>query len=378
MSKELIGIGGNPNVETGHIHLVAKGEGKTGVAFCDKRTKGLEPNGKLTAADVTCAKCMEYRAFKDMIDPDKPNVPPDGDLPPDTKKTTGKKVKKTPEEIAEEAATAADKKSAAKKKPEPKKKAKAKTKKMEPYIDFAAVPNNDGTYVVKHIPSGRDFFDSIPSNVIAFALDALNSLPVRWQQDKPLPDDYVSLVRDTIKTVYKERKVRPPKHLTRPMKKQKKKKPAKPPKGVKIGDRKKSDNDQWMEFNGKRWVNVQKITRRKKPEKDKRVIKRRGKSPDDAGTAKRTIVRREAPAGLNKYGQVADKPPALITSHLENGAHLSEIISDLQDKFGMTEKRAMSKFRAICRKMARRLGITITHIIMGDPSNDYYHIAEDE
>jgi hypothetical protein len=73
-----------------------------------------------------------------------------------------------------------------------------------------------------------------------------------------------------------------------------------------------------------------------------------------------------------------DKPPALIAAHLLNGVHLSVVIQDLQDKFGMTEKRAHSKFRAITRKMARRLGIQITHILMGDASNDFYHIAEDE
>lgn len=379
MSKEFIGIGANPDVPEAHVHLVAKGPGKTGVAFCDRRTTGLVYQVLMTAADVTCKKCMEYKVFKDMIDPSRAKSPDTVGIP--TAKTKPPE-KKTETEKKAEAKKAADKdladdfkktkKAAEKKKATPK-------KTMEPYVDFAAVPNKDGTYKVKHIPSGRDFFDTVPASVIAFALEAINSLEDRWAGGgKPIPENYVATVRDAVKKVYKDRKVKPPEHLTRKPKKQKKKKPPKAPKGIKTGDQERQKGI-LMEWNGNRWMRIQRrvVKRRgKAEEKPGRVIKRRGESPDTKG--KRQIKRRETPAGLNKYGQVMDKPPALIAAHLQNGVHLSVVISELQEKFGMTEKRAHSKFRAITRKMARRLGIQITHILMGDPSNDFYHIVDED
>ncbi len=362
MAKKVTGIGNNPKAEGAHIHIVVKG----GQALCDKRTVGLKLNRELTVHEVTCTKCMRYSYYKKAIE--KPKPEPKATKPKPTKKTAPKKKAPVQKDTkAEDTKAAPPEDTKAQETPE--------AEPIEPYVDFVAVPNAKGTYAINHVPSDKTFFDSVPSNIIAFALEALNKLLTRWVEGETMPKDYVQTVRKALTKVYKDRNVELPTHLAKPLAKTKKKKPPEPPEGVKVGDRKKV-NGALSEWNGTRWVRIQKriLKRRTKPEKPKRVLKRRRK------TSKRTLKRRkkeeikQAPAKVNELNMLLGKPPAFIYDHLKVGVHYGFLIDEMKHKFKMNDAQAKRKFKTVVRQLTRVNELVITHLIVANPNLHFYAI----
>lgn len=315
-------------------------------ALCDITADSLIANDKLGPKDVTCAKCQKFGAFKSLLDIS-------GESKDESKKKQPKGKKAEP-----------------KAKPKPKAQ-KKKTKKAPetsvPDFQFASREKGKGknkSFQIYHLPTDKVFFEGIHPKVIDLAIEMLNIFEQRWDKESPLPDNFISNVRKLVKQAYKSCKIKPPGHLLKRIRKQKKKKDSDgDKKRIKIGDEfivhiYNGKKKEWIPFKEKKKTV---ITRRKKKEEDKK------KSSPSGKISRRTL----------KGSQIEGKPPFLIKKLMEQGITMGDLTDALVDKFGITKKRAVSKVKGFIRKYVRKRGFLIS-VMMGtpDPMQDRYKILE--
>ena len=356
---------------------------KEGNARCDKKIPLIvfDKGGK-TVVDITCAKCKQYKAYKDI----------------DTTKTKVQSKKETPEEVAEKIATAADRKNIGlvshKKKQEKKKEVdvaeekpkveKEKPKETydisldEPDADFAANKEKNG-YNIVHVPTATTMFNGICQEVIEDALLNLNTIALRWpDKHSAIPKDFITKCRKALESAFEACEIEVPKSLIEkvPENKGKRKKPKKVvKKKFKKGD-KKIINKKKVVFDGKEWIpeTVRTIIRRKKKEKveeskSKKTIKRRVKEEKAERVLKRRVIKEKGPLGMNP-----NKPPSVIVKHFQKTIDFGDLVRILKKQFGFTDKKAKSKIRGVVRKLSRRMGIEVQITMGKKESTDTYKI----
>jgi hypothetical protein len=314
---------------------------------------------KLKRTAVTCPACLKSKVYNTAAPPEK------------------KKVVKVPKKKA------------------PAKKVSAKPKSKGDTAHFVASKRQNSCYVIHHTPSGKDFFDNIDQRVTPLALEMLNDFEQKWEKDEPLPEHFIHNIREIVKAAYKSFKIKPPKHLTEKLRKQKKRK-------AKEGDR------QRVKINGKFVIQVfsekkkdwileaeylaasqAKVDKAKakakkvkakagKKKKPKTVIRRRQPKEKQEVKGSGKIKRREKAEG-NGHGQILGKPPAVVADMMYKGATLQEIVYELKSQFGLSEKRAIAKVKGLTRKFVRAKGFLINISMKSDNiMNDHYRIVGKE
>lgn len=332
---KLIGIGKGASGK-GHVHAIREGNS----ALCDKRTINLVVDKKLKNADVTCPKCAKHSLV--------------------TGTATVPAKKKTPA------------------------KSKPTTKKAKQDNHFVAGQKKNSCYRIHHVPSGKDFFDNIDERVALIALEDLNNMDQKWEKGEALPENFIYNCRMIVKDSYKKIKIRPPEHLTKKLRKQKKKKPKKgdrqrfavtadPKAKKKVYEVRVFDGKEWIPE--KEWNQIQESLKKKTKTKIRRR-QRKAEKAEKAAKPKRTIRRRE---NKNQYGQTLGKPPAILAEMLEEGYTLRHYLAALINQFGFSSSEAMSKFKGFIRKHVRKRGVIVTHIMAGtEQLDDYYAVAAEE
>jgi len=354
---------------------------KDGMARCDKKIPLIifDQGGK-TVTDITCAKCKQYKAYKDAVDTTAQKKPLD--LETVVKKVAV--VKEQPSECLPTKATAVKKtKKVVEKKSEPVKKEEEKYDISidEPDADFAAKKEKNG-YNIIHIPTATTMFNGICQEVIEDALLNLNTIAVRWpDKHSAIPKDFITKCRKALENAFKACEIEVPKSLAEkvPENKGKRKKPKKVvKKKFKKGD-KKIINKKKVVYDGKEWIpeTVRTITRRKKkvePEKSKpkKTIKRRIK--EETKEKKERTIKRRAKKEKGPLGMNPNKPPAVIVGNFQKTIEFGNLVRILKKDFGFTDKKAKSKIRGVVRKLSRRMGIEVQITMGKKEANDTYKI----
>jgi hypothetical protein len=209
--------------------------------LCDHRQKGFTVVKELTTKDCTCKSCRKFGAFKNLAELEKKAVEY---LPPKKKTEAVKPKRKDPERVAEEVATAADKKAEADKskvsyippsdeKPKPKPtKEKAKvdddeddfaglknlidirfkrletrlTKKLHAFIDdallrkpeFFLIQNMTGKYGIVHESSRLVIVDNILEATAKEMLPKFLDIVYKWNGQDKMPKEWVTAIKDII------------------------------------------------------------------------------------------------------------------------------------------------------------------------------------
>ena len=332
---------------------------KEGMARCDKKIPLLvSDEGGKTVVDITCAKCKQYKAYKDAVVFQKENKPKVG---------LTEKPKEQPNELLPTKASAIKKaEKVVEKKSETVKKEEEKYDISidEPDADFAANKEKNG-YNIVHIPTATTMFNGICQEVIEDALLNLNTISLRWpDKHSAIPKDFITKCRKALESAFKACEIEVPKALTEnvPENKGKRKKPKKVvKKKFKKGD-KKIINKKKVVYDGKEWIpeTVRTIVRRKKKEKveekPKKIIKRR-------------VKKEKGPLGMNPK-----KPPAVIVGCFQKSIDFGDLVRILKKQFGFTDKKAKSKIRGVVRKLSRRMGIKVQITMGKKESADTYKI----
>lgn len=316
---------------TGKISMDDGAEIKTGTALCDKRTTGLEIDGKMTKDSVTCKTCLSYELLRE-----------------ETKDKKGKpqsKLKKTQT-----------------KKEEQKKKPKKKT--MPKKQNHWKVVGTDKTTEknILHVPTEQIMFEKIPTKVARRAVFEMNStLDVEWKsKSDPIPDRFIEKIRESMAKAYKALGKDPDKALTG----KGSDKGGKTPKGT------------------KKALKGRKITRRKLSPKDK------GQRPSevDQRPSGRQITRRKKPSKARKITRRAKPGKGLLKGRREgspaytigraimskDGSSQSDIIRQLMSKHNLPEEKATSKIKGFVRKATRKQGYQIVIIQGKNPLDDHF------
>jgi hypothetical protein len=288
-AKHIIGFGQKSTRLA--IHAISNVDNS---ALCDHRQKGFVVNPEFTTKDCICKTCRTFGAFKALQEVEKKTVP---EVPHKEAKAEKKKERKDPERIAEEVATAADKKAAEKKvdptiippakaekpKPGPEKKKEAideteddfatlkslidirfkrletrLTKKLHGFIDdallrkpeFFLVQNMSNKYGIVHESSRLVIVDNILEDTAKEILPLFLNIVFKWNGQDKMPKEWVSAIKDIIEKVMPKAKAAVDASKPRVARKIKRRKPIKKDKPRKI---------------------------KRRPKEPKRVIKRRSR-----------------------------------------------------------------------------------------------------
>jgi len=360
------------------VGIAAKGTAihfaKEGMARCDKSISLLVfDDGGKTAADITCAKCKKYKAYKDTIDttkkkpldlkPEKEIEIPAGKtelIPSDTKKRPKVKPVK-PKEIVVET------------KEEPQ---KYDISIDEIDADFAGKKNKNG-YSIVHIPTETVMFNGICQEVVEDALLNLNIIEERWPgKNSTIPKGFIAKCRKALGEAFRACKIEVPKSLDEkvPENKGRTKKPKKVmKKKFRKGD-KKIINKKKVVYDGKVWIpeTVRTIKRRKKaePTKPKKIISRRVKI-EKKTKPKLTIKRR------NILGFRTSDPPGIIVKEMKKskGTQHADLAKELKRIFNMSTTKTRSVIRRTIESITRGKGIEVVIIMGKRKKEDRYSIG---
>jgi len=352
---------------------------KDGMARCDKTIPLIVfDQGGTTVVDITCAKCKQYKAYKDAVDTTAQKKPLD--LETVVKKVAVVKEEK-PSELLPTKATVKKKKAVKETKKESKPVVEEKEtydiSMDEPDADFAAKKEKNG-YNIIHIPTKTAMFNGVCQEVIEDALLNLNTIVERWPDTlSAVPKGFITKCRKALEEAFKTCGVEIPKLLADKVEepKGKRKKPKKVvKKKFKKGD-KKIINKKKVVYDGKKWIPETVRTIKRRPEKAepekkvaKKTIKRRVvKAEKKERTIKRRVVKEKGP-----FGMTPNKLPAIIAGHLETGINHYELVNILKKDFGLTEKRSRSKIKGMIRKLCRRKGIPVGVAMGKTIDEDYY------
>jgi hypothetical protein len=235
-AKHIIGFGQKDGKAS--VHAISNVDNS---ALCDHRQKGFAVVKELTTKDCTCKSCQKFGVFKNLVELEKKTV---DDVPPEKKTEEVKPKRKDPERVAEEVATAADKKakvdkskvsdlppSDEKPKPEPtKEKAKVDededdfaglknlidirfkrletrlTKKLHAFIDdallrkpeFFLIQNMTGKYGIVHESSRLVIVDNILETAAKEMLPKFLDIVYKWNGQDKMPKEWVTAIKDII------------------------------------------------------------------------------------------------------------------------------------------------------------------------------------
>lgn len=165
------------------VHIISE-DRRVFSALCDKKQTGLVIDKSFTPKDVTCAKCRQYKIFKNALAEE------------------GKEEKVKHDLLVAETAKE-------KKKKEDKKKAKP-VPVEEPVLNFQKEKKTDGSFQIIHVPSGLHFFDKIEEKVIDRALSRLNDIETEWAINGKMPKDFISQCRKALRIAYNQSGIKIP------------------------------------------------------------------------------------------------------------------------------------------------------------------------
>jgi hypothetical protein len=235
-TKAIIGFGFKNGKSL--VHAISNVDNSS---LCDHRQKGFAVVKELTTKDCTCQSCRKFGAFKNLAELEKKTI---DDVPPKKKTEAVKPKRKDPERVAEEVATAADKKAAEKKvdptiippakkeKPKPgptKETAKVDdeddfaglknlidirfkrletrlTKKLHAFIDdallrkpeFFLIQNMTGKYGIVHESSRLVIVDNILEATAKEMLPKFLDIVYKWNGQDKMPKEWVTAIKDII------------------------------------------------------------------------------------------------------------------------------------------------------------------------------------
>ena len=308
------------------VHVIVGTETREFYALCEKGQTNVVIDKSLSPNDVTCAKCKQYKIFKDaLVKEAKEEEMKHGLLATEGTKQEKKKDKKEVQKV---------------------KNAKDVAKKVVPakesILDFQKEKKTDGTFQIIHGPSGLHFFDKIEKEVVDRALGRLNRIELRWEVEsgKP-PKGFISQCRKALRIAYNQAGIEIPNVLT---------KQNDPVEGIKK-EKKKT----------------------RKEEKTKKTIKRRDKK-----TGKEKKVKKEKEDKKDKKEKKKTKRQIayeFIQEQMVKGISISNLISLIVDKFDLTPKKANSKVKGNLRRF-RKGDIEVMVRLTKNKSDDFYKIVK--